>query len=943
MHADACYGLPSSSSIRLEDLSVCLSVTALGRQGVPQAIDCCGFRRSSDVAFQNVAGKPGIEIWRIEDFKPVLLAQSEQGKFHEGDSYIVLKTTALKSGAFRYDVHFWLGKSTSQDEAGAAAIKTVELDAALGGRAVQYREVQGHESDLFLSYFKPCIIPLEGGVASGFKKVEEEEFEPHLYLCKGARVARVTQVPYARQSLNHDDVFILDTKDKIYQFNGANSSIQERGKALEVVQHLKDTNHSGSCAVVIVDDGKLGSAEDTGEFWGLFGGFAPLGRKPVTHDESKKEPFLAKLFCIGEDKPKEVEYGPVLKKHMLESYNCYLLDVGNDVFVWMGRDTSLEQRKAASLSAEEFISNQERPGFTHVTRVIEGFEIPKFKSYFEKWPRTSQSAFSEDGRGKVAAMLKQQGVDVKGLMKAAPSVEEAPPPLVESSGKLEVWRVDGNTRTTIPSEDHGKFFDVHCYIVLYTYHGDRKEDFLLCTWFGKNHSADEQAEALKLTNKMADKLKGRAVQVRVFQGKEPPQFLALFPCLIIREGKTSELQKETKYMLRVQGTSSYNSLAVQVDPVPMSLNSSECFIVLMGKVCYMWSGSFTNGEQQKVGMKVASLLQLNAKPVREGTEPSSFWNVLGGKQTGYPAHRDSKDGTRDPRLFCCSYTKGKLQTTEVFNFDQDDLLTEEVMILDTFTELYVWVGQHASAEEKEHALDFAQEHLDSKVAQDGMSPKATIYKIPEGCEPIFFTSYFNWRAIKVMADTYSKRLAKLQGRKIVATEHPEDGATQRKSAMAALSSVFGSPPEHPTSPRSSIGGSPRTPSSHINSASSQRAAALAALSAALGQPQAESSSFAPDADWVAVSSPSVKSEDGGSEVGTVTEEELEESTSGDGKFEYERLRATSANPVRGIDLRKRESYLSEEAFEKLFNMKKEKFYELPKWKQDQRKRVLDLF
>ncbi|KAL3682226.1 hypothetical protein R1sor_000248 [Riccia sorocarpa] len=630
---------------------------------------------------------------------------------------------------------------------------------------------------------------------------------------------------------------------------------------------------------------------------------------------------------VGEDKPKEVEYGPALKKHLLESQNCYLLDVGNEVFVWMGRDTSLEQRKAATLSAEEFISTPERAGFIHVTRIIEGFEIPKFKSYFEKWPRTSQSAFSEDGRGKVAAMLKQQGVDVKGLMKAAPGAEEAPPPLVESSGKLEVWRVDENTRTPIPSEHHGKFFDAHCYIVLYTYHGERKEDFLLCTWFGKKHSA-----------------------VRLFQGKESPQFLALFPCLIVLEGKTSELQKETKYLLRVQGTSSYNSVAIQVDPVPLSLNSSECFIVLLGKVCYMWSGSFTNSEQQKVAMKVAGLLQLNAKPIREATEPSSFWNVLGGKQTGYPAHRDSKDGTRDSRLFCCSYAKGEMlaivapwRITEVFNFEQDDLLTEEVMMLDTFTELYVWVGQHASADEKDKALDFAQDHLDSRVAQDGMSPKATIYRIPEGSEPSFFTSFFNWSSTKVVADTYTKRLAKLQGRKIVTPEQSDDGTTQRRNAMAALSFVFGSPVDHPTSPRSSVGGSPRTPSTHINSASSQRAAALAALSAALGQPQAESSTFPSDADWVAVSSPSVKSDDGASEAGTAVDEELEESPSGDGTFEYERLRVTSANPVVGINPKKRESYLSDEAFEKLFKMKKVKFYEMPKWKQDQRKRVLDLF
>ena len=35
---------------------------------------------------------------------------------------------------------------------------------------------------------------------------------------------------------------------------------------------------------------------ETGEFWGLFGGFAPLPRKPASEASVNSEPFSIKLF-----------------------------------------------------------------------------------------------------------------------------------------------------------------------------------------------------------------------------------------------------------------------------------------------------------------------------------------------------------------------------------------------------------------------------------------------------------------------------------------------------------------------------------------------------------------------------------------------------------------------------------------------------------------------
>ena len=62
------------------------------------------------------------------------------------------------------------------------------------------------------------------------------------------------QVPFARSSLTHSDVFVLDTKTKIFQFNGANTTKQERTKALDVAQYIKDSSYPNGCDMAVVGE-----------------------------------------------------------------------------------------------------------------------------------------------------------------------------------------------------------------------------------------------------------------------------------------------------------------------------------------------------------------------------------------------------------------------------------------------------------------------------------------------------------------------------------------------------------------------------------------------------------------------------------------------------------------------------------------------------------------
>ncbi|AQL06538.1 Villin-2 [Zea mays] len=846
----------------------------------------------------------------------------------------------------------------------------------LGGRAVQHREPQCYESDKFLSYFKPCIIPMEGGFASGFKKPEVDKFETRLYICKGKRAIRVKEVPFARSSLNHDDVFILDTENKIYQFNGANSNIQERAKALEVIQHLKEKYHDGVCAVAIVDDGKLQAESDSGEFWVVFGGFAPIGKKAVSDDDVVLETTSPRLFSISNGQLKLED--TVLTKSILENTKCFLLDCGAELFVWVGRVTQVEDRKAASAAVEKFIIKENRPKTTRITQVIQGFENHTFKSKFESWPvsNTAGSASTEEGRGKVTALLKQKGVDVKGISKTSvPAVnDEIPPPLLDGGGKLEVWCINDSVKIALPKEELGKFYSGDCYVVLYTYHSvDKKEEFYLTYWIGKNSVQEDQESAFQIANTTWNSLKGRPVLGRIYQGKEPPQFVALFQPMVILKGGTSSgykkyveekgLKDETYCsdgvaLIQISGTAVHSNKTIQVDAVPASLSSTDCFVLQSKNSIFVWNGTSSSVEQQQWASKVAEFLKTGVavKHCKEGTESSIFWSSLGGKQS-YTSRNVVPDVVlREPHLYTFSLRNGKLEVTEIFNFSQDDLLTEDMMILDTHSEVFVWMGQCVETKEKQKAFDIGQKYVQNAVAFEGISPDVPLYKVNEGNEPCFFRTFFSWDSTRslVHGNSFEKKLSVLFGMRSEGGNKSsgDGGPTQRASALAALSSALNpssqgkQSDERPTKPSS-------TQAQSHSGQGSQRAAAVAALSNVLtaeGSHSPRHSRSSPTADAekteLAPASPHQLETGPAEDVRTepdVSQEQTANENGGQTTFSYDRLVSKSTDPVSGIDHKRRETYLVDNEFETVFGMTKEEFYEQPRWKQELQKKKADLF
>lgn len=47
----------------------------------------------------------------------------------------------------------------------------------------------------------------------------------------------------------------------------------------------------------------------------------------------------------------------------------------------------------------------------------------------------------------------------------------------------------------------------------------------------------------------------------------------------------------------------------------------------------------------------------------------------------------------------------------MYNFSQDDLLTEDILILDTHAEVFVWIGQSVDPKEKQNAFEIGQVNM----------------------------------------------------------------------------------------------------------------------------------------------------------------------------------------------------------------------------------------
>ncbi|EPB66354.1 gelsolin repeat protein [Ancylostoma ceylanicum] len=320
-------------------------------------------------------------------FKLEPVAKEEYGEFYTGDAYICLNTKSTSE----WNVHFWLGEDATTDEMGTAAIKTVEMDQALAGLPVQYREIQCHESSLFLSYFPDGIRYLSGGYDSGYHHVEDmlKDWKPRLFHCKGKRNVRCAQVECKDKSLNLGDVFILDLGRELYVWMPPESGRLERIKGMACAKNIALVERHGQAQVHILD-----SDWDQDEtFWSHFGGKSAAKKiaRARNDDEDywKRTSEQVTLYKVsdasGSMKATKVAQGEV-KQSELDTKDAFILDaVNGGIFVWVGKGCNIDERSNAFLWGENYLKQKKLPKWTQVTSVLEGVEPSSFTQWFGDW------------------------------------------------------------------------------------------------------------------------------------------------------------------------------------------------------------------------------------------------------------------------------------------------------------------------------------------------------------------------------------------------------------------------------------------------------------------------------------------------------------------------------------------------------------------------------
>ena len=134
------------------------------------------------------------------------------------------------------------------------------------------------------------------------------------------------------------------------------------------------------------------------EFWELIGGRGTIAEADDL-DDKWEEGHTPELWRISDASGKlkiTEEAKGIIPKARLDTNDVFILDVGNEVYVWVGLKASQNERRNAMGLAQQYLKDKNLPNWLPISRVLEGGENEVFLTYLggEKRPFATGKARS---------------------------------------------------------------------------------------------------------------------------------------------------------------------------------------------------------------------------------------------------------------------------------------------------------------------------------------------------------------------------------------------------------------------------------------------------------------------------------------------------------------------------------------------------------------------
>uniref|UniRef100_A0A914HBG3 Gelsolin-like domain-containing protein n=1 Tax=Globodera rostochiensis TaxID=31243 RepID=A0A914HBG3_GLORO len=760
----------------------------------------------SDVFDASTGSTAGLWVWEIENFYPLLVDPGFHGQFYEADCYLVLKTTRETSGSLTHAIYYWIGEKTSLDKAMCAAVHSVNLRNHLSASCRTIREEMNDESDEFLEMFSEEIVYYDGArTQSGFYAVEKIAFSKKLYraFVNGPSV-EMEAVPLSPESLDPRFVFLLDCDKVIWIWNGARSRVTVANKVRLFAVKMNKRDKKGKAEIESCN--QLKTPE---EFWLALTGSPKKPDEPIfEHVSEDHKPERRRLYEVqlgmGFLELPQVELrNGVLHKELLKPKGVFLLDCTSELFLWVGKNSNRLTKMAGQKIASELHRMIERPDYCVIYRENEDEESTIFRSKFAAWDDIVPFDFTM-----TADTVKRRGADIKVIMErdkmktdlVALFLDRLPAMPHSDTEKIiedfnmdleviEPFVLEGKKFVRLPQNEFGIFYSMDCYVFLCRYFVDDEEeedeesdvsDESDQENEGRDKRKNEGRDAsnmgwlhftFSLQKKFESLFKDKLEVVRMNQQQENHKFLSHFKQkLVIRRGRRNPSTSQNVdssapelFHVRANGTS-ICTRTIQVDCVASRLNSAFCFILRVpttgiqeddgvdesGQI-FVWIGSKSDSYYHKLAEEVASELinrdtDFSVLRIEEGSEPPLFWTALGGKKK-YDRDADFMNCTR---LFRCTNDKGYFSVSEkTVDFCQDDLESEDVMIVDNGEIVFLWLGERASEVEVKLAYKAAQVYCGHMQMKQPDRPRKMMLSIKGRESKRFIKLFHGWNKHKV--------------------------------------------------------------------------------------------------------------------------------------------------------------------------------------------------